>query len=102
MMKNTSDDAVTVAPHVHKTLFKTERVRVLDVTVKPGDVAKMHSHPENIVVVLEGGKLEFTGENGIKKEAVLGKDAVLHNQAGRHAVANKGPDTIRVIQIELQ
>jgi len=101
-MKNISDDAVTIAPHVHKTLFETERIRVLDVTVKPGDVAKMHSHPENIVVVLEGGRLEFTSEDGTKKESTLTESAVLHNPAGRHAVANKGSAEIRVIQIELQ
>lgn len=35
-------------------------VRVLQVVSKPGDVAKMHHHPDHVVYAVKGGKAALT------------------------------------------
>jgi mannose-6-phosphate isomerase-like protein (cupin superfamily) len=37
-------DAVVAAPRNHKVLLENDRVRVLDVTVAPGEIEAVHSH----------------------------------------------------------
>lgn len=46
-----ADDAVTVAPHLHEVIFENDKKRVLKVTVKPGDKAEIHWHPEEVQTV---------------------------------------------------
>lgn len=36
------DDAVTIAPHLHEVIYEDDKMRILKVTVKPGDTADMH------------------------------------------------------------
>ena len=40
--------------------MENDRVRVFNVTFKPGDKAVMHHHPDHVVYVLEGGKMKLT------------------------------------------
>ena len=58
-MRKEMDPAV-VASNVFKVLNENDKVRVLDVVSKPGDVAKMHSHPDHVVYVVTGGRASFT------------------------------------------
>jgi len=39
-------EAAQVAPHVYKVLFENDRVRLLEVRMKPGDESAQHSHPD--------------------------------------------------------
>src|SRR5437016_5296046 len=55
-----SMDAVSVAPNLYKIVKDTMGIRVLQVTYKPGDSSAMHSHPDNVLYVVDGGKTEFT------------------------------------------
>ena len=38
-----AEDAAKVAPHVYKVLFENERVRMLEVTMEPGDSSEPRS-----------------------------------------------------------
>lgn len=53
-------DPLMAASNVYKCLNENDRVRVLEVVFKPGDVAKMHHHPDHVVYALNGGKANFT------------------------------------------
>ncbi len=49
-------DAVVAAPNNHKVLLDNESVRVLDVTVAPGEVEPVHSHRwRSVLYILEAG-----------------------------------------------
>ncbi|MGC3980383.1 MAG: hypothetical protein QM808_03900 [Steroidobacteraceae bacterium] len=37
-------DAVTAAPKIHKVLFEDDHVRVLEVTIQPGETEPLHAH----------------------------------------------------------
>lgn len=97
-----TDDAVTIAPHLHQVIFENNKLRVLKVTVKPGDVAAMHWHPENINYILAGGRLRFVKADGSVAEAILSEGQVTSSPAGSHAVENIGDSEVQTVQIELK
>jgi len=45
-------DALVAASNVYKLLNENDKVRVLEVVSRPGDVAKMHHHPDHVVYAL--------------------------------------------------
>ena len=45
-------DPLKAASNVYKLLNENDKVRVLRVTSKPGEVAKMHAHPDHVVYAL--------------------------------------------------
>src|SRR5262249_3965076 len=57
-------DVVKVAGASHAVIFENDRVRVLSVHFKPGQVAPMHSHPDNVSYFITGGKLKITMPDG--------------------------------------
>ncbi|MBI3632248.1 MAG: cupin domain-containing protein [Candidatus Vogelbacteria bacterium] len=101
-MENLSNDAVSIAPHLHKVILENDKVRVLDVLVKPGDKAEMHTHPANVGIVTQAGTLNITFEDGTNKEVKLEKGAINFSGPNKHMVENKGTEEVRVIQVELK
>ena len=76
-------DPLMAASNVYKLLNENDRVRVLEIVSKPGDVAKMHRHPDHVVYALKGGKATLasggkTQEMEIKTGSVLFLDAQDH------------------------
>ena len=96
------NDAVAVAPHLHKVVIDNEKVRVLDVVVPPGSRAEMHNHPANVIVTIDGGVLYMTFPDGTSKEVTLESGAVSYSPGSEHIVENKSETTVRVYQIELK
>ena len=82
-------------------LLENAQVRVLAVTIKPGQKAPMHSHPANVSYVLSDGKLHITMPDGktVDKEPKAG--TATWSDATTHAVENIGTTELRQVQIEL-
>ncbi len=99
-MKKDMDPAV-VAANVSKVLNENDKVRVLEVISKPGDVAKMHSHPDHVVYALKGGKASFTS-GGKTKEMELKTGSVSFFDATEHEMKNIGNTTMNLIVVELK
>jgi hypothetical protein len=59
-----SMDAVGAAPKNHKVLYEDERVRILEVTVEPGEKENMHYHrwPSVLIVDSPARKKEYTSD----------------------------------------
>jgi len=94
-------DPLVAASNVYKCLNENDRVRVLEVVFKPGDVAKMHHHPDHVVYVLKGGKASFN--SGSKTQEVDFKaGSVLFLDAQDHEVKNIGKTTLDLIVMELK
>ncbi|HEX3095532.1 MAG TPA: cupin domain-containing protein [Patescibacteria group bacterium] len=96
-----ANDAVTIAPKIHTVIFENSKVRALKVVVEPGDTAEMHSHPDNIIMVTQGGTLTMTDKNGTK-EVTLTTGDTFFSDRNEHSVENKSGNTVKVIQIELK
>lgn len=96
------NDAVNVAPQFHKVLFEDDKLRVLKVTVNPGEVAEMHWHPQNINYILQPGKLRFDKSDGSSIEINLSEGQVTSSPESSHAVENIGDTTVEAVQVELK
>lgn len=98
-----TDDAVNIAPHLHKVVYEDDKMRVLIVTVEPGDHADMHWHPHNMNYVTKGGKLRFTRKDGSTVDVDLTEGQATSSEVEvYHAVDNVGDTTVQTIQTELK
>ena len=94
-------DVVTVAPDV-KVLLENDRVRVLESTLKPGEVEGMHTHPAYVAYFLTPTTVKITtpdGNSSVKKPPA-GK--VLYGDSAEHQIENAGDTLQRVLVIELK
>jgi quercetin dioxygenase-like cupin family protein len=101
-MPTTVQDAVIVAPHVYKVLFENDRVRLLEVRLKPGDSSAMHSHPAYAIYPLNDAKPKFTSSDGKSEEVELKAGEAIWHEAESHAVENRGTTEAHVILFELK
>lgn len=98
-----SDDALNVAPQLHSVLYEDNKMRILKVSVNPGERAEMHWHPHNANYVIKAGKLRFTAKNDTTTEIELTEGQVTSTvNEVFHAVDNIGDTTVETIQIELK
>lgn len=101
-LKEKINDAISVAPHLHTTIFENNKLRVIKVKVKPGERAEMHWHPENVNYILSSGKLRFTRADGTLTEVELKEGQVTHSGPGSHIVENTGDTEVQTVQVEIK
>jgi quercetin dioxygenase-like cupin family protein len=94
-------DALEAASNVYKFLDENDKVRVLQVTFKPGDVAKMHRHPDHVVYALKGGKVSLTS-GGKTQEMEIKPGSVMFLDAQDHETKNVGKTTVDLLVVELK
>ena len=97
-----AQDPVKVSPETHKVLLENDRVRVLDVRIKPGEKVPMHSHPANVVYVLADYKVKSTAPDGKTEEREGKAGAAVWREALTHTVENVGTTELHVVHIELK
>jgi len=96
-----SGDATQVAPDVYKVLFENDRVRVLDVHMRPGAKSARHAHPDYVVYMMGPAKVKFTAPDGTSAEAEFPAGAVWRD-AEEHAVENISGGALRAVFVELK
>jgi oxalate decarboxylase/phosphoglucose isomerase-like protein (cupin superfamily) len=97
-----AQDVIKVAGDSHAVIFENDHVRVLKVNIKPGQVAPMHSHPDNVSYYLTDGKLKVTMPDGKVVERNPKAGAAGWSDATTHAVENIGTAEFQQVQIELK
>lgn len=101
MKADSNLDPMKVASNVYKFINENERVRVLEVIFKPGEMAKMHHHPEHVVYVLKGGPLKITSE-GKTQVLDLKQGSVVFLEEQNHEATNTGNSDINLLVVELK
>ncbi len=96
-----SPDAVQAAPEVYRVVLENDRVRVLDVHMRPGATSAMHAHPDYVVYLLGPAKVKFTAADGSSAEAEFPAGAVWRD-AEAHAVENISGADLRAVFVELK
>jgi quercetin dioxygenase-like cupin family protein len=96
------DDIVVIAPQQHKVLFENDRIRMLKVSVKPGDKVAMHRNPENVNYILKAGTLRLISADGTVQDVELTEGQAIPAPVGSHAVENIGDTEVQTIGIELK
>ena len=93
-------DAAKVSPGLYTIAKDTMGIRVLNVLYKPGDSSAMHSHPDNALYVIDGGKGEFTAKDGSKQVVEFKSGMTMIRGAESHSVKNTGTTTLKAILVE--
>ena len=94
-------DVLKIAKNMNALMLDTAGVRVIEVTIKPGQQMAMHNHPVSSLYILEGGKAEFTDGDGKKTVNEMAAGSALINPAHSHKVKNVGTTTLRAILVEV-
>lgn len=97
-----AQDVLQVAGDSHKVILENAQVRVLAVTLKPGQKAPMHSHPASVGYYLSDGKLRITLADGKVVEREPKAGAAAYSDAVTHMVQNIGTSDFTQVQIELK
>jgi hypothetical protein len=86
-----------------KEIDKNDKVRILDITFKPGDVAPSGKRPMRVIHALKGGTLELTYEDG-KKETAQWKagETKLFSEESTYAVKNIGKSVVQLLLVEVK
>ncbi len=95
-------DPLTAAGHMYKQKFENEKVRVLEVTFKPGQSIPWHSHPDHMGYAITRGTLTIYRPSGNSQTAKLKAGDVLWIPAEKHRAKNVGKTTLRVLIVELK
>ena len=95
-------DPLAVAPEMYKLQYENDRVRVMQVTFKPGEAIPEHSHPDHFVYVLEGGTVKITKADGTTSDAVLKVGDIIWIDAETHQAINTGSTVVRLLVTELK
>jgi len=96
------DDAVKLAPDSYKVVLENEAVRVLEVRIKQGAKAEMHSHPRSVAICLNDQRLKFTFPNGKTENADLERGQTVWLDGLSHAVQNVVTEDVSSIVVELK
>ena len=91
------------ASTAYKLLLENEKVRVLDIRLKPGEKAPMHNHPhDHVVYVIKDAKFKITSSDGTFGEFDLKEEQVVWMKAGSHEAENIGKTDGHNIVLEIK
>jgi beta-alanine degradation protein BauB len=99
----TIPDVLKIASNAYKLVLENERVRVMELMLRPGEKAPMHNHPNgHVVYIMNDAKFNldfFDGKSGVFD---LRKGQALMMEAGSHETTNIG-DTVGInLVVELK
>jgi quercetin dioxygenase-like cupin family protein len=97
-----AQDVLATNPSTVKLKLENDKVRVLEATLPPGHKEQPHSHPANVIYVINGGTVRSHGANGKVAESTLETGAVLYRDPLTHWSENTGKTTIHLILVELK
>ena len=103
-------DAVAAAPKNHRVLLENDRVRVLDVTVAPGEREPLHAHcrPSVMYVMHVGVARDYDAEGRVIDEQTVAPPPTDFPQTfwlestPPHSVENLDARAIRLLRVELK
>jgi quercetin dioxygenase-like cupin family protein len=97
-----AQDMVKTNPKHVKLLTDTLGVRMVKVTMAPGDELTLHTHPVQMVYCLEGGEITVTYKDG-KKEVMKMKagESMQAPPELPHVTKNTGTTKISFLEIEI-
>ncbi|PWK17754.1 cupin domain-containing protein [Xanthomarina spongicola] len=104
-------DAVVAAPKNHKILLENDSVRVLEVSLAPGEVEALHHHqwPSVLYIQEAGDFIDYDGDGNVifdsrnLPEPLTLPLTMYKNPEAPHSVVNLSEtETIRLIRVEMK
>ncbi len=97
-----AQDPTKVEPTHYKLAFENEYVQVVNVHYGPLEKSNLHAHPGGVVVVLTGGHLRFTDENGKTQEVFAKPGEARWFPPFKHKVENLGDTSYSAVYIGIK
>lgn len=98
----TAQDPTKVEPRHYKLQFENDRVQVVSVHYGPHEKSEMHEHPGGVVVVVTGGHLRFTDQNGKVTEVYAKPGEARWFPPFRHKVENVGDEPYNAVYVGIK
>lgn len=96
-------DPVRVAPHMHDIAFENDKVRVLKATIRNGETAPLHAHPDRIIVYLNPcAWLEDDGDGGTRMKSYKFGEPVWSPAETHGGVTANVVEQCSLLEIELK
>ena len=76
-------------------------IKLYEVTLKPGDSVGLHTHPDHVLYVVQGGKAVITPKDGEPQVSDLPTGAALVFPALTHQGKNIGTTTIKLLVADI-
>lgn len=95
-------DPTKVEPKHYKLDFENDRVQVVSVHYGPHEKSQMHEHPGGVVVVVTGGHLKFTDENGKVTEVFAKPGEARWFAPFKHTVENVGETPYNAVYVGIK
>ena len=94
-------DALTVGAQSSKLLHDTLGIKMYEYTLKPGESAALHAHPDHITYVLQGGKALISTNGAVPQEKELKTGMGFISPSLKHYGKNIGTTTIKLLVIDI-
>jgi beta-alanine degradation protein BauB len=96
-------DVMKSAADVYKLVLENDKVRVMEMSLKPGQTAKMHNHPsDHVIYIMNDAKFKLTFQDGKSGEFDLKAGQAIMMEAGSHDAANIGKTVGRNLVVEIK
>jgi len=100
--KEVTQDLVKLAPDKCKVLLENDRVRVVDIRLKPGEKLGMHSHPAAVTHFLNDGKGKTSFPDGKTNALDVKAGQTTWSEPVTHANENVGTTEMHVVVVEMK
>jgi quercetin dioxygenase-like cupin family protein len=97
-----AQDPTKVEPRHYKLQFENDRVQVVSVHYGPHEKSEMHEHPGGVVVVVTGGHLRFTDQNGKVTEVFAKAGEARWFPPFKHRVENVGDEPYNAVYVGIK
>ncbi len=97
-----AQDPVKVAPKNYRVIAENAGVRVLRISVAPGEKGPMHSHPDCVLIPLTTASGRFTMADGKVQDSNLVAETAQYLPAHGHSGENTGKTAVDAILVEFK
>jgi quercetin dioxygenase-like cupin family protein len=97
-----AQDPTKVEPKHYRLMFENDRVQVVSVHYGPHEKSEMHDHPGGVVVVVTGGHLKFTDQNGKVTDVYSKEGEARWFPPFKHKVENLGDEPYNAVYIGIK
>jgi quercetin dioxygenase-like cupin family protein len=97
-----AQDPTKIEPKHYRLLFENERVQVVSVHYGPHERSQMHDHPGGVVVIVTGGHLRFTDQNGKVTEVYSKAGEARWFPPFKHEVENVGDEPYNAVYVGIK